>query len=183
MVQFNELNISVDGKSIIIDVQVKDLNYYEDVYLDTIKIDTHTSFQSAGISSTPIYKKTISGDVKRFRVSLDEIDLNKTSINNNLFFVYVTVKGTPLPDTPCGMDNITTLGTITDTYSIYKKGMDYFNEVQKDCSIPKQFIDMILKQKAFETALYTQNYPQAIKYWEKFFQNKTTIKTYDCGCG
>ena len=40
MMQFNELRITPDKKHLIIDVQVQEMRYYENVYLDTIIIDT-----------------------------------------------------------------------------------------------------------------------------------------------
>ena len=40
MVAFQELRITPDGQKLIIDVSVKDLEYYTNVYLDTIQIDT-----------------------------------------------------------------------------------------------------------------------------------------------
>ena len=43
MVQFNELRINPEGTKLIIDVSVKDSVYYENVYIDTISIDTQCS--------------------------------------------------------------------------------------------------------------------------------------------
>ena len=40
MIQFNELRISQSGDRLIIDVSVKDLEYYTNVYLSEILIDT-----------------------------------------------------------------------------------------------------------------------------------------------
>lgn len=182
MVQFNELGISSDGNQIVIDVQVKDLNYYTDVFLDTIKIDTQDTYVSTGVSSTPVYTSTISGSEKRVQLTLSGIDLNNININDSLLFIYVGVKGTPSPDTPCGMDEIVTIGVLVNTYKIYELGMKYLRQVESECVIPKEFIDLVLKQKAFELALYTKNYIQAIKYWNKFFKNQSIINTYDCGC-
>ena len=36
MVDFNELRVSPDRKNLIIDVSIKDLSYYENVYIDSI---------------------------------------------------------------------------------------------------------------------------------------------------
>jgi hypothetical protein len=40
MIQFNDLKITSDGKTLIIDVSVKDLDYYTNVFLDSIIIDS-----------------------------------------------------------------------------------------------------------------------------------------------
>ena len=44
MVQFNELRITPDNKELIIDVSVKDLDIYTNVYLDYIMIDNQDTF-------------------------------------------------------------------------------------------------------------------------------------------
>lgn len=183
MVQFNELGLSKDGKKIIIDAQVIESDFYQDVYLDTINIDTYSNYTEAGVSTTPIYTHTVTGEQKKVHLVLDNLDLNNTSIQGNLFFVYVKVKGTPSPETPCGMDEVTTTGTIVDTHSIYNISMGYLRQVEDSCEIPKDFIDMMLKYKAFNLALETQNFPTAIKYWEKFFKGKKATRTVNKCCG
>ena len=47
------------------------------------------------------------------------------------------------------MDNSTTIGVIYDKYSIFKNAMNYIDEINNTCNIPKNFIDYILKYKAF----------------------------------
>ena len=44
MVQFNELRITPDNRELIIDVSVKDLDIYTNVYLDYIMIDNQDTF-------------------------------------------------------------------------------------------------------------------------------------------
>ena len=40
MIRFNELRVTSDRKHLVIDVQIEELDYYQDVFLDTIIIDT-----------------------------------------------------------------------------------------------------------------------------------------------
>ena len=127
MVQFNELRITPDGQKLIIDVSVKDLEYYTNVYLDTVQIDA--------------------------------------------------------ANTPCGMDNITTLGVVSNLYPLYQHAFSYIKELGNTCSIPKNFINYILQYKAFELAIKTGHYTKAIKYWKKFFMGiKDSVITSNCGC-
>lgn len=56
MVEFQELKIAPGGQELIIDVSVKDLKYYTDVYLDTILIDTQDTFVEYGPSKDSIIK-------------------------------------------------------------------------------------------------------------------------------
>lgn len=183
MVQFQELRITPDGKKLIIDVSVKNLKYYTNVYLDAIQIDTQDTFVESGPSSEVVYDTgTIKGDVKSVRVELGTGDL-LPSLNDNLFFVYVRTKGTPAANTPCGMDNVTTLGVVSNLYPLYQHALSYIKELSNTCSIPKNFINYILQYKAFELAIKTGHYTEAIKYWKKFFMGiKDSVITSNCGC-
>lgn len=182
MVQFNELRITPDGQKLIIDVSVKDLKYYTDVYLNSIQIDTQDTFVESGPSSEVAYTKTIDGNSKSVRLELGIGDLLPT-LNDNLFFVYIRIKGTPAPNTPCGMDNITTLGVVSNLYPLYQHTFSYIKELSNTCSIPKNFINYILQYKAFELAVKTGHYTEAIRYWKKFFMGiKDSVITSNCGC-
>lgn len=119
---------------------------------------------------------------KHIRLILNYTDLN-VSLSDNMFFVYAIATGTPAPDTPCGFDNSKIMGTVVNLYSFYQQTMCYIRELENDCQIPKGFINMILRLKALELSIRTGNYPQAIKYWNKFFLNQDNkVPTYNCGC-
>lgn len=182
MVQFNELKITPDGQRLIIDVSVKDLEYYTNVYLDTVQIDTQDTFVESGPSSEVVYTEVIEGNTKSVRLELGTGDLLPT-LNDNLFFVYIRTKGTPAANTPCGMDNITTLGVVSNLYPLYQHAFSYIKELSDTCSIPKNFINYILQYKAFELAIKTGHYTEAIKYWKRFFMGiKDSVITSNCGC-
>lgn len=210
MIQFNELKISPDNQELIIDVSVKDLSIYSNVYLDSIIIDNQDTFTNNGPSSNPIYSFTIEDEynpvysvpefngcnpvleedtesqcfteakgVKHYRLVLTGKDI---SMSGNLFFVYVVAKGTPDPSTPCTMDNMTTLGVACNLHDIFQSCMSYIRELESSCNIPKGFIDYILRFKALELSLATGNYITAIKYWNKFFKNKSFSNPSTCNC-
>ena len=182
MVQFNELRITPDGQRLIIDVSVKDLEYYTNVYLDDVLIDTQDTFVESGPSSKVVYRGSIMGDSKSIRLELGTGNLLPT-LNDNLFFVYVRTKGAPAANTPCGMDNITTLGVVSNLYPLYQYTFSYIKELSNTCSIPKNFINYILQYKAFELAIKTGHYTEAIRYWKKFFMGiKDSVITSNCGC-
>ena len=182
MVQFNELRITPDGQKLIIDVSVKDLEYYTNVYLDGVLIDTQDTFVESGPSSKVVYRGSIMGDNKSIRLELGTGNLLPT-LNDNLFFVYVKTKGAPAANTPCGMDNITTLGVVSNLYPLYQHAFSYIKELGDTCSIPKNFINYILQYKAFELAIKTGHYTEAIRYWKKFFMGiKDSVITSNCGC-
>lgn len=192
MIHFNELKITPDNKHLIIDVSVSNESYYDNVYLDSIIIDNQDTYVGIGPSSNPIYEYTVHdtvspvtgapNGVKHIRLDLDTIDIENLQ---GLFFVYVRVKGTPSPDTPCGMDNIITMGTVTNMYPFYQQAMNYIGELASNCSVPQNFIDYILRLKGLELAIKTGNYPDAIKYYNKFFNGKESvvIRKGGCSCG
>lgn len=181
MVQFNELHITSDGKTLIIDVSVKDLTYYENVYLDSIQIETQDTFGSAN----PCYTKTIEKDgVKNIKLELGTGDL-LPSLTDNLFFVYVRTKGTPAADTPCGMDNVTTLGVTLYLYNIYCGMLKTLQlEGIAPCTSPKAFVNEFFKYKGLQLSILTGNYESAIKYFKSLSSNKSQSinATSKCGC-
>lgn len=175
MIQINELRVTQDKKHLIIDVQVIELDYYENVYLDTIIIDTQKTYSALGPSNKPLM--TIDcGHSKHFRQYID-ID----SIANNLFFVYVISTGDPSDDTPCGMDESMLLGVTYDKYPMYLQGMKLINQLN-GCEPASDFIDYILSTKAFDLSLLTGNYIKAIEYWNEFFDIKERNIISKCGC-
>lgn len=62
MIEFNELRVTPDGKKLIIDASVKDLQYYNDVYIDAIIIDTQDTYAANGPSTTPIFYYEVTTD-------------------------------------------------------------------------------------------------------------------------
>ena len=248
MVTFQELRITPDGNTLIIDVAIKDLRYYDNVGLDTILIDTQDTFTAEGPSSKAVKFPVINsidaesfevefGDTYYFKGTLKEdflytfkvpdhtgeyfisgelysadkletgihkyekgklvavttpiksyrIEINKNNstltFKDNLLFVYVKTNGTPALDTPCGMDNITTLGVVSNLYPLYQHAFSYIKELGDTCSILKNFINYILQYKVFELAIKTGHYTKAIKYWKKFFMGiKDSVITSNCGC-
>lgn len=183
MVRFNELRITEDSKHFIIDVSILNEAYYKNVYLDSIIIDTQDTYTKSGPSSTPVYsypeEDGLEENLKHIRLTLDTTDIPNLG---DLFFVYVRVKGTPAPETPCGMDNITTLGVVCNTYPFYLASINYLKEVTKNCAVPQNFINHILKLKALEVSVRTGNYTDAIQYYKEFFNTQSPINIGGCSC-
>ena len=214
MLTFNELRITPDSKYLIVDVSVKDEPYYNDVFIDSVVIDTQDTYVFSGPSSNPAYTYSnenegitkvyttcdcnpvldedksycfVTDDYskKNIRLILSCKDLG-FSLTDNIFFVYAIASGTPAADTPCGMDNSITMGTVVNLYPIYCKTIQYLKELNDDCNVPKGLIDMYLKIKVLELSVKTGNYTQAISYWNKYFKNlrdKPNPKiSRNCGC-
>lgn len=196
MIQFNTLKITQDGKNLIINASVKNLRYYTKVLIGSIVIDNQDTYSASGPSSNPIYKHSFAGkdlvtnkDIAGLKninitVSAKELLDNKGDLNDDILYVYLIAVGVPSADTPCGMDNVNTLGVALNIRPIYNNGINYIKQVESTCEIPKDFIDFILRYKALDLALKTENYIQANKYWNKFFKNNNVVSlnTNSCGC-
>lgn len=194
MVEFNELRI-YDNK-LIIDVNVRTESYYDNVYLDTIIIDNQNTYNANGPSNTPVYFYTVP-DVENpithqnigQKVCRLELDVTDGINLSDLMFVYVITKGVPASNTPCSMDNDTTLRAVLDMSPIYNKAMYYIGNYANACNsgnacdVPKDFIDFILHLKGLEYSVLTCNYMKAIDYYNEFYRNVTYKNGGGCCCG
>ena len=211
MLEFRELRITPDGKHLIIDVAVQEHSYYENVFIDSIIIDTQDTYVQNGPSSKPVYQYKVEEDgVQNLYALPEECSCNPILIDedksycftygyeegrhvrlmlstkditlNNMLFVYVVAKGTPSPDTPCGLDNAIIMQTVVDLYPFYQNTLCFLKELNNSCEVPKGFTDMILRLKALELCIRTGNYSQAIKYWKKFFSNNNRVVVTTSNC-
>lgn len=183
MIIFNELRVSETDNKLIIDASVSTLTYYSNVYIDKISIDTQDNYVGTGPSSTPIYQQTVEGNIKDIRLELDEAILNNSSINTTLFFVYISIKGTPSPEAPCGADKINSLAVVANLSPIYKQAISLLNSVNENDILNRRLIDFILHLNGLDIALKTCSYLTAIKYWKRYFQIPSqTITPNFCSC-
>ena len=193
MIQYNELQITPDGKYLIIDASVENSEYFTDMTISEIIIDNQDTYLDSGPSSKPIYNCKISeiepnNNIyvdeykRRIRFILSSEDL-EIDLNTNLLFVYIIVEGTPASDTPCGFDNKIAIASVYNRYLIYKNYIYLLNEFNNQCKIPQKLIDAILHYKALTLCLSINNNVTAIDYWKKFYDNTiSNISNYKCPC-
>jgi hypothetical protein len=202
MIIFDQLRISDDGKRMYINAHVNKADYFNDIYIDSIVIQTadKVSETNPGLpTSDYVYIKKAEENAKELNLVLEASDLsrswesdpkaiafNRGDMSKTLFFVYIKCKGTPGSCTPCRLDEETTLGVVFDENVLHQKVMDYTKELVADCSVPSAFIDFILLWNAFKSAIETEHYIPAIKFFNMMFDEvgkscqSRTIKT--CGC-
>lgn len=120
---------------------------------------------------------------KHIRLIVDEKSI-KASLSDNMFFVYIATTGEPSEDAPIEFKKSQPIGTVINLYPLYKKAMLYTKELSNNCSIPKGFVDYILKVKALDLCVKTGNYLEAKKYWNKFFKRNNVSNSIisNCGC-
>lgn len=182
MIDIKECNIDILNKALVIKAAVKNEEYYTDVYISKVTIDTDDTFIPNGPSNTSIYTRSFENE-KEIELELSPLVLGLDNLQDNVFYVYIEATGTPAPNTPCGKDNIITVGIAINFESIYPIAMNYIREIESKCTIPTGFIDMILKVKALKLAVKTCNYTMVNKLWKKLFKGKIepSVK-YNCGC-
>ena len=182
MIKFTDLRVS--NGHLIISAEVREIeDYYDNVYIDKIKIDSQDTFSSTGPSSSLIYESaSFPAETKSITLDLDASDFTDIDMDKTMFFVYAVATGTPSVDTPCGMDNTNSIGVTFSLCPIYNETMQYVKEVENTCNLPMSFINMILQLKAIQYSINSGHYTQAIKYYNKFYKNLGVSSTQPCGC-
>ena len=202
MIIFDQIRISDDGKRMYINAHVNKADYFNDIYIDSIVIQTadKVSETDPGLpTSDYVYIKKAEENAKELNLVLEASDLSRSwesdpnaiafgrgDMSKTLFFVYIKCKGTPGSCTPCRLDEETTLGVVFDENVLHQRVMDYTKELVADCNVPTAFIDFILLWNAFKSAIETEHYIPAIKFYNMMFDEvgkscqSRTIKT--CGC-
>lgn len=202
MIIFDQLRISDAGDKMYINAHVNDADYFKNVYIESVTIMTSEKVSETtpeAPTSNYIYKKTFDGSSKDVDLVLTALDFTRTwettpkamafkegDISNTLFFVYIKCTGTPGACTPCRLDEETTLGVTFDENILYQRVMDYTKELGNSCTIPLGYIDFILLWYAFKSAIETEHYIEAIKFYNILFGtvnsegHRSVIKS--CGC-
>ena len=190
MVIFDRLQISDNGKWLYIDVHVNQADYFDNIYIDKVIIQTQDQVSETD-PATPgdqcIYHLKVEGNQKELHLvlsALSDFDITDNTLSNKLLFVYVICKGTPDPCTPCRLDEMTTLGVTFDTGLLYQMMMQYTRELNRDCEIPKGMIDMMMLYNGFKAAVETEHYIPAIDFWKRLFLDggQPMNLTKPCGC-
>lgn len=90
MLHFNELRLTPDNKCLIIDVEVDNIEYYEDIVLDSIVIDTQDTFIMNGPSNNPLYVKEINEELKHIYSLPEYQNCNPIQVDEDKKYCFVT---------------------------------------------------------------------------------------------
>ena len=195
VVKFNKVYLNPTCKQLILSVEIPDETWLENVYLDTIyitninpaDIDEATIDEEIGVAGEG-YKEVIEGTKKQITQAIDYTLLHDVNLDK-LIYVGVKIKGGidySDPHACCHDDRLVFWATAFDPIPIYNQGMNYIKELSQNCETPKNFIDFILRQQAFEYALKTGNYPKAEDLYNNYLKNGIKAGnsiTYKSGCG
>lgn len=193
MVVFNELRVLNDSSKLIIEVSTEGDQLIDQIWIDT-KVPiysgtcpdmTSSAYLIASIED-PIYQE----DIDKFnpiiipesRRSHLRIELDRDAYRENINFpaemchVYVLCTG---EEEECRCNP--SMRTVVNFYPYYQLSIYYMKELSKECEVPRDLIDFILRIKSIEMALKTGNYAMAHEIWEGLKKLKTPPYK-SCGC-
>lgn len=118
--------------------------------------------------------------------TLDDLGrLVSITFKNHLFFVFVETENRTPVDVPCPFNKKYTIGAVFYKGIIVRNFMQGVKEIESTCKIPKYFIDQHLRLLALEAAIDTDNFREAIKIYNSFFNmsdsNNTNVQSCNCG--
>lgn len=144
---------------------------------------TYTDDSTAPISDMlvkPTYTSAV--EVKSVRLELSSSNLTPFNYTiDDLLFIYVMAGG-DMSGIPCS-DKGWDVKPVVNTKPFYCTGMSYIKELGDTCNISRNFMDYILRMKAFELSLRTGNYTTAINFYNILNHKKTRRSTGGCNCG
>lgn len=183
MVVIEQLRVAPDGQKLFIDAHINKASYFDNLKLDSISIDTQDTVLQTfdGPSNKAVFVYDIQ-DTKETHLVIDKSEIN-ADLSKDMLYVYFHVTGTPSSDTPCRLDESYTLGVTFNEGVIYNRMMGYTKEIMNTCEVPKGFIDMILQLEAIKTAIETENYVSANKFYNRLMNTKSSKGTSNISCG
>lgn len=198
MVVFNELRISDDKESIVIDCNIQDVSYYTEMYINGIYLEYYKDFSEAsslGERAITVYEKGDGDAMTYIRriVNLDEIrdTIGLESLAGGLFYVVVDCDGTLPADIiqyGAWASSATDVGVVFDWEMLYRLGMQYVAQYyygDKVCADKNGLVQFILLWNALRLAINTGDWSMVNSLWGKFtsFQMMGGGVASPCKCG
>ena len=187
MVIFKELRITSDGNNLFIDASIAPYDYFQNMYIKSVSIDTEETFLSNDKPSgkaVMVYNNPENESIKNINLNLGKDNVKVDSLSGHIFYIYVQIAGVPSVDTPCSMDKEYTIGVALNWFPIYQSSLKILGNIRDNCcSIPKSAINFILRLKSFELLLRTSQYLKANKIYRKWFSDlKISSNIKPCNC-
>lgn len=189
MVTFNDLRISEDGQTLVVDCSV-DTSAYPAAYITSIVLDYYKNVSTFGTPSSKaytVYERTATTKTTaRFEINIGTVvkkitNFGTNSFSNGIFHIIVKCK-----------DNTTyttEVGIALDWYLLYTLGMTMVNEhvTRNDgiCSDHAHWEQFVLLWFALKLAIETGSYLQVESLWDEFLGvhlGMASGSSVPCGC-
>lgn len=194
MLQWNELRVTPDGKYLIVDVEVQNKSFYDNIYINNLTLQIYSEKTKNTSNSTTLYiwrdynvpqlegEKYLEVGQKGERYKRLKKIIDIDTIGDCLFFVTATNTDDFAADTPCGARQTELYGTAYNRYLLYSQSIKALKTVNA-CTPNESLINYILQFKMFELALELGDTELAVTYWNKYIKGKTpAATTTNCGC-
>lgn len=194
MVRFDELHISEDKKSLVIECHVEDYSIYSQMYIKSIYLEYYKNRVTGNTPSDKailVYENTEDyTDVKGVRkhITQDMItQMGIESFDKGMFYVYVTCDGTLPPEAAtfgCWADNAFDIGVVVDWQMLYQMGMQYVSSFtcKNPCGLSEEFGQFIIAWHAIKLSIDSCDWLQLEKLWETLVGAGTPVQVGGCNC-
>lgn len=192
MIIFDQLRISDDEQHLYINVHVNNADLFKDTTIEGLYIclgnQVYESLTIDPDSNGYIYSKTFEAGTKEIdeviSISDDSLIYNKSSFKD-LFFVYIKCNNVPKTSECYTQIGNYVIGITFDENLLYQQVMQFTKTISDDCSVPDEFIDFILLWNAFKSAVETEHYIPALKFYNMLFGKNSVFllnNSKHCGC-
>jgi len=176
---------------------------YKNLYFHIFRVDTDESIEHVRLDDTDneeflhfiyhTFTETKSESRREVHLVLNTAMMNtnftESTFSGHMYFVFFKAGGTPAANTPCRLDEMTTVGVTFDYGLIYQNGLCYTRQLAEDCSVPDDFVNFILNYAALHVAIETEHYTTAIEHFRYLLRHgcgkamKAGATARPCGCG
>lgn len=181
MVDFNELALSADRKSLVVECSIDGLGVYSGMYIRTVYVEY---YGNGIVPGTPSDKSILLYDAEdtsarhlRLSLSADSTECReKFGVSNfagGLFLVTVDCDGTlgaGAAELPCGYDVYRDTAVVFDQCLLYEVGMQNIAYANSDrgCTDMSGFNNFVITWHMLRIASEAGDYPMIDRMWRRF---------------
>lgn len=199
MVVFNELTLSEDKKSLIVECSIDELNIYSDMYIKSVLVEYYGNSIVPGTPSDKSILLYESDDASirnlRLTLSADNEECGTkfgiTDFNGGLFLITVDCDGTLGAGAgilPCGYDVYRDTAAVFDECLLYEVGMQNIAYItdKGECADMTSFNHFVTMWHTLRIASESGDFSMLSRLWKKFIRNYTvdgvSASVSVCGC-
>lgn len=188
----HNVNISPDGKNLILNIEIPDFTGYEDLTISKIAIQDHLNY-TVGYPEDPQFEMNPSQEtpyvidtekqVIKF-LNLDNIFKSSKLKNTGLFYVYIYQEGMPGATLPCEEGLQYYIVPVLNAAPIYNYTVKLIKDAMGKCdTVNKEaIIDVYWKKLALRKAIEFKDYTVVQELYDSLFYNDFLKKEYTKNC-